>query len=221
MANITQDQAMRDLSFLLGESSVPTSGVEDRETFIQRALERVYRLHDFPMNKINATVPLIAGVASLPVNMGQDGLRDVREVLPGTRNDRVYTSIPYEDQDNYDGGSYRYWLEGYESAYTLHTNEPNDATLRIRYETSVPVVNASIPTPFPSSMALARGALVYYRQAEDPQADIAQEEAIFQQEVDEVWAKYNRNRPRQPRGRTLYEANGTYLGDVSGSGVVD
>ena len=62
-------------------------------------------------------------------------------------------------------------------------------------------------------MALARGALVYYRQAEDPQADISQEEALFQQELDEVIAQFNRSRPQQ-RAKTLQEVAGTYTGDI-------
>ena len=63
-------------------------------------------------------------------------------------------------------------------------------------------------------MALARGAMVYFRQAEDPQADISQDEAIFQQEVDEVWKRYRRSRP-QRRIRDLYETNGTFVGDTT------
>ncbi len=35
---------MTDLSYILGEQSVPTSGVEDRKAFIQRTLEEVHRV---------------------------------------------------------------------------------------------------------------------------------------------------------------------------------
>jgi len=59
--------------------------------------------------------------------------------------------------------------------------------------------------------------LIYQRQAEDPQADISQEEALFQNELDEVISQYNRSRP-QPRAITLHEASGTYVGDISQTG---
>jgi hypothetical protein len=34
MASLTQTTVMQDLSYLLGETSVPSSGVEDRQAFI-------------------------------------------------------------------------------------------------------------------------------------------------------------------------------------------
>lgn len=219
MSQITLTTVLEDLSFLLGESSVPTTGIEDRTRFIQRALERVYRAYDWPMNKVTATIQMTTGSGALPTNLRQDSEMDVREVLAGTNNDNIYYQIPYEDQDTYSAGSYRYWLSGYEGAYTINTSETaTSPILTVRYSTTTPIINASIATPFPSSMALARGALVYYRQAEDPQADIGQEEALFQQEIDEVIASYNRARP-QPRGRTLHEMNGTYIGDITNMGV--
>lgn len=216
MATTNLTTVMQDLSYLLGETSVPTSGVEDRQRFVQLALERVYRAYDFPMNRATATVALVSGIATLPTNVHQDGILDIREVVSGVGTDHRYAQIPYEMKDDYPQGQYRYWVDGYEGAYTLNTIE-SDATLQIRYETTAPQINASITTPFPSSMCLARGALVYVRQAEDPQADIAQEEALFQQELDEVIAQYNRKRP-QPRAKTLHEVTGTYPGDIEDAG---
>lgn len=218
MADITQTQAMQDLSYLLGETAVPTTGVEDRQTFIQRALERVYRAYDFPMNKVIATVALAGGVATLPSNVHQDSSLDIRFIGAGVGADQVYRQIDYMDQDNYGPGTYAYWLTGYEGNYVLNTNETTANTLTLRYETTTPVISATISTPFPSSMALARGALIYYRQAEDPQADVAQEEYFFEQELNEVIAQYNRSRP-MPRARTLHEVSGTYIGDISGNGA--
>jgi hypothetical protein len=213
MADITQTQVLQDLSFLLGESAIPNNGIEDRKTFIQRALERVYRLHDFPMNKITATVALISGTATLPSTLGQDSKIDARD---GQNN--VFDQIPYEEQQNYIKGSHKYWLEGYEGSNTYFLKSLDaDVVLKLRFTTTVPLINGSISTPFGSSMALARGALVYYRQAEDPQADISQDEAIFQEEVDEVWKRYRRSRP-QKRIKDLYEVNGTFVGDTNQTG---
>ena len=218
MGAVNQTTVMEDLSFLLGESSVPSTGVEDRKRFIQRALDRVYRAYDWPMNKVTATISMVAGIASLPSNVQQDSILDIRSVQAGVGDDYVYQQVPYGDLDDYPTGQYRYRLTGYEGTYVLQSSETSNDTLQIRYETTSPIINASISTPFPSSMCLARGALVYYRQAEDPQADIAQEEALFQQELDEVIAQYNRGRP-QPRARTLHEAYGTYPGDITDQGA--
>jgi Ca2+-binding RTX toxin-like protein len=208
--NLTDVQT--DLSYLLGEQTVPTSGIEDRTRFIQVALERAYRAYDFPMNKLTATVALVSGVATLPTTVLQDSVLDVREVVSGSANDHIYKQVDYTESDTPTQGSYTYWLDGYEGAYTLKTNE-NDATLTIRYSNAVPTLNASISSPFPSSMALARGALIYVRQSEDPQADISQEEALFQAELDEVISAYSRSRPRR-RMVSLHEASKTYIGDL-------
>lgn len=216
MAAVNQSDVMTDLSYLLGESSVPATGTEDRQRFIQRTLDRVYRAYDWPMNKVTATVAMVGGIATLPTNVHQDSIIDIREVVAGVGTDHIYTVIPYSDLDNYPSGTYNARITGYEGTYVLQSSETN-ATLSLYYETTSPIINASIATPFPSSMALARGALVYYRQAEDPQADIAQEEYLFQLELEEVIAQYNRGRP-QPRARTLHEVQGTYPGDIVDTG---
>lgn len=218
MAATSQTTVMEDLSFLLGESSVPTSGTEDRQRFIQRALDRVYRAYDFPMNKVIATVAMVNGVATLPTNVHQDSVLDIRQVVAGVGTDHVYTQVPYSMTDDFPTGTYNYDLRGYEGSYTLVSSETTTSgVLTIQYETTTPIINASITTPFPSSMCLARGALVYYRTAEDPQADIGQEEYVFQQELDEVIAQFNRSRP-QGRAKTLHEVQGTFPGDINDTG---
>ena len=217
MASLTLTTVMTDLSYMLGETSVPTTGTEDRQRFIQLALERAYRAYDFPFSKVLATVAMVAGVATLPSNVHQDSIIDIRLVNSGVGDDYIFTSLPYGQLDDYQTGSYKYRLTGYEGSYVLTSSETSNGTLSLYYQTTAPQINASISTPFPSSMALVRGALIYQRQAEDPQADISQEEALFQNELDEVISQYNRSRP-QPRAITLHEASGTYVGDISQTG---
>lgn len=218
MAYITQTSVLQDLSYLLGETSVPSSGIEDRQAFIQRTLERVYRAYDFPYDKGLATVQLSGGVASLPTQIHVDSILDIRKVGTGPGSDQVYTQVEYKDQNDFAPGTWRYWLTGTEGSYQFHTNETTADILTIFYENTTPVLSASIGTPFPSSMVLARGALVYLRQAEDPQADVSQEEAIFQMELDEVISQYNRSKP-PTRGRTLHEMGHTWIGDVDDVGT--
>lgn len=218
MAYITLDTIQQDLAYLLGEQSAPAATNSDyapRTAFIQRALERAYRAYDFPMNKMIATVQAVSGVATLPTVVNQDSELDVREVVDGIMNDKIYKAVDYSEQDTFGPGDYTYVLNGYGGTYVLNTSETSTSPiLTIRYSSSAPVLNASVGTPFPSSMALARGALIYYRQAEDPQADIGQEEALFQQELDEIIAAYNRSRP-QRRMISKHEKDGTYIGDVT------
>jgi hypothetical protein len=215
MAYTTQTDVLQDMSFLLGESTVPTSGIEDRQRYIQRTLERVYRAHNFPMHQVTATLTVTSGAGTIPSTIHQDGIVDVREVVTGTNNDLIYTQVAITDLDNYGSGDYRYALTGYEGSgtYTISTSETGSQVLTVRGEGVAPTINGSIGTPFPSPMCLAQGALVYYRMAEDPQADVSQQEALFQNELDEVIAQYNRNRDQQ-RALSAEEAAGTFIGDV-------
>ena len=157
------------------------------------------------MNTVLATIQMTAGIGTLPTNVGQDGLLDVREVNAGPYTDNVYVQTSYAESNNFATGDYAYWLQGYEGNYTIYTSETSGSDpnpiLTLLYTTSVPVLNASINSNFPSSMTVALGALKYYRLAEDPYTDVTPYENMFQLEMAEVIANVNRNRA-QIRGIT-------------------
>lgn len=212
MSSINQTDILLDMSYLLGEQSIPTSGIEDRKAFIQRALERIYRLYDFSEFKSIATVTITNGQGTLPTDIGESPDMDVRVVNSGNGNDYIFEQIPYEEQDKYSAGDYKYWLTGSAGDYTINTNDTVSA-LTIRYIEEAPTINASITTSFPSSMVIARGALVYYKQAENPLADVSQDEALFQSELQEVIQRQIRNNPIV-RAKGIQELNDTYTGSV-------
>lgn len=219
MANlISLTDVQEDLAYLLGETTVPSSGTEDRQRFIQRSLERIYRIYDFEMNKLNATVTLTSGIGTLPSNARPYPDLDVRVVNSGTDDDYVFTRIPYEEQDKYQQGDYKYWLTtdpttGYVKINSVETTTP---AVSVRYSATAPIINASISTPFPSAMVIAKGALVYYRQAEDPQADVVPEEDQFLKELREVVSSQNRNKSNSQRAKTLQEIEGYNTGQRVG-----
>ena len=192
------------------------------QTYVQRSLERIYRAYNFPMNTVLATIQVTAGIGTLPTNIGQDGLIDVREINSGPYADKVYSEVSYQESNNYSVGDYAYWLQGYGGNYTIYTSETSGSDLNpvlsLLYITSVPILNASINTNFPSSMVVALGALKYYRLAEDPYTDVSPYENMFQLEMAEVIADVNRNRA-QVRGRTQLEQWGTYTGDITTVGA--
>lgn len=217
MSVINQTDVLLDLSYLLGESSIPTSGIDDRKAFIQRGLQRIVRLYDFDEMYALATVSLTLGgnafySGALPADAAESPSLDVRVINPGTNDDYVFTKIPYTDQDEAIAGDYKYWLTGSANDYTMTTRD-NVSNVVVRYLQSAPTINASISTTFPSSIVIARAALVYYRQAENPMADIAQDEALFKTELEEVIARQNRNRP-VGRAKSIMEINDVYTGLV-------
>lgn len=216
MASINQTDVLQDMSYLLGEASVPTSGIDDRKRFIQRGLERIARLYDFDEMYALATVSLTLNgrfyTGALPSDSGESPSLDVRVLNNGSNDDYVFDKIPYEDQDKYQVGDYKYWLTGSANDYTINTRD-NVGNVTVRYLQKAPTINASISTTFPSSMVIARAALVYYRQAENPLADISQDEALFQRELEEVIARQQRNRS-VGRAVGIQEVNDEFTGQV-------
>lgn len=209
---ITQTDVLLRMSYLLGEQTIPTTGIEDRKQFINDALERIYRSYNFNETYAVATVSITNGVGTLPSDIGESPAVDVRVINAGSNNDYVYEQIPYEDQDKYVDGDYKYWLTGSAGNYTLNTKDTQSQVI-VRYIQESPQINASVSTTFPSAMTIARGALVYYRLAENPDADTSQDEAFFQKELQEVISRQQRNRPVR-RVKSVMELNDHYTGRV-------
>lgn len=214
---INQSDVLLDMSYLLGEASVPTTGIDDRKQFIQRGLERIARLYDFDEMYAIATISLTISnnnfyTGSLPADAGESPKLDVRTINPGTNDDYVFSQVPYDEQDKALAGDYKYWLTGSVGGYTMTTRD-NVGSVTARYLQKAPSINASISTTFPSSMVIARAALVYYRQAENPLADIAQDEALFKSELEEVISRQQRNRPVF-RAVSIMELNNKFTGQI-------
>lgn len=210
--SVNQTDIMTQLSYLLGEQTVPTSNVADRQSFIQRTVEEVYRAYPWPQAMANATLTVTNYTATLASNYYPQGYLDVREVTSGAQDDDVYDQIPYEEHDDYEEGQYRYWLTGGDPNYVINTKEDASA-LSVRYMTKPPTVNASITVPFDDPMLFALGALRYVRIGENPEADITQEEDNFQLKLDQLIGVNNRGKPRK-RIQTLASKDGWRTGNV-------
>lgn len=217
MAAVNQTQVLQDMSYLLGEQSVPTTSIDDRKQFIQNGLTRILTL--FPFDDVNNLATLSVTntgnfyQATLPLDINFRAEMDVRVINPGTGDDYVFDQVTYSQQDDWTQGDNKYWYTGSEGNYTLFTRESYPA-LSLRYYAAAPTINASVSTTFPSSLIIARAAIVYYRQSENPQADVSVDEALFQKELAELVAREQLNRP-QRRARSIAEKFGKYTGDVS------
>lgn len=195
---INQTDVLEDLAFLEGNQSVPTSGIDDWKRFIQRTLDETWIQYPWDFAKTLATVAVTNGVATLASGAMAEGILDVRYVNSGTSDDLQFIEIPYNERDSYSAADYRYWLTGHTPNPVLNT-VATDSPLLVQYMSLPPQINASVSAPFPDSMIIALGAQRYVRKAENPLADISQEEANFQQKVENLWSQYNRARPRKAR----------------------
>lgn len=194
--SVSLDDVRNDITYLLGNETQISPWPASYDNFIQKALERITRYTDFDFGQTTATISLTSGIGSLPTNARQSPELDVRESVAGLDNDNVFTPVPYQDRDKYGPGDYRYWLTTESTGVqTINTTEPTVANVTARYSLAAPTLNASIGTNFPSSMVIAKGALVYIREAEDKDADTAPEDAKFRIELEEVIAAMQRNQP--------------------------
>lgn len=210
--NVSQDDVLLDLAMLEGNQSVPSSNIDDWKRFIQRTLEEAWIAYPWEFSKLTATIAVSNGVATLASGAMADAIYDVRVPVSGTGDDHVYTPIPFDELDDYAPGTYHYAITGATPNPVINTVD-TDSTLQVWYASLPPQINASVTTKFPDSMILALGAQRYVRKSENPQADIAQEQAFFQDRLDELWSRYNRNKPRKARKFLSRNSTGTVGGD--------
>lgn len=208
--------ARQALANLMGEETVSTSWPSSRDNALNWSLERIARYYDFDFGK--KSLNITTNSSGQYTFLTADGVRrdpdmDVRILVAGASNDHIFTPVDQVNFDNYSSGDYVYYLStDATGAMTLVTSEPN-STLAIRASRIAPTLSSTVPSEFPSALAIAKGALIYIREFEDKDADTSVEDAKFQQIVQEViGAEQRAAGPR--RAVTRQEMRGRYTGDV-------
>lgn len=194
------DQAQLALASLLFQSNVPQGEQSRRAFFITSAVQRLYRSFDYDMAE-----------QTVEIATDSDGLGDLSDLALGPTpaiqfvNDGVrnYDFIFARNATGAAQGDFKYWvIVNEDGQWELHSTEP-DTTLTITYW-QAPDISSSQAVTF-TPMVIGKGALIYYRQAQDPEADTSVEEDQFKQEVSEIIEKQNRTRPQRqaenPRDR--------------------
>jgi hypothetical protein len=209
---VNQTQVMETLSYLLGENSVPTSGIAvSRRNFIQRTLEEVYRAYPWPFAQANATLAIVDGNATLPADF--DYQHKIYGYFYAGDTQTGLEEINIGDSDLYVQNQNKFWVEHISNGtYKIVTKDNDYSSVLISYQIVPPVINASIYTPFNDSGALALGARRYVKLGENPDADISQDEALFQKRLGESISATQVNRPIK-KNRKVYYANNYRLGE--------
>lgn len=125
--------------------------------------------------------------------------------------DSRFQEIDYRSKDSYDTSAYVYWLTGNAETgnYTLNLNQTNASIVTIQFVIKAPILNnASDTFGMPNGEVIAaKGALMYYRLQEDPQADVTPEAQAFEAEISRLLQMENRGKPIT-KALTLSEARG-------------
>lgn len=197
---VTMDSLMTELSGALGETSVPTSGVDNRKTFLQRSYEDAWKLYPFPFTMTDTTLDFSSGVAELPDDFLEGGhcvlLNDGKEV----------GQIDFADQGTAQPGFYIRYNSGTYEAVLLNVA---DGSYAFRYQYETPdLTQANASGPYPNPTTIVKGAIRYVVKADNPEADNAQEIATFTAACQEDYAPFNRSRMRHRRATSIAEIYG-------------
>lgn len=210
---VSQANIEQTLAFMLGENQTPTGAVAtQRQNFIQRTLEEVYRAYPWSFAGTTATLTIASGLATLPTDF--DSQHKIYAYFYNGDTQTETREINFGDQDMYITDDYKFWIEHISNGvYKLVTKDTGYTLAVVRYQSVAPTLNASTDTPFPDISTLALGARRYIKIGENPDADISQDEALFQKRLGENIAAEQVNRPLR-RHRKVYYANNYRLGEV-------
>lgn len=209
---VTMPQLMTELSYLLGEVSVPTSGVDGRKTFLQRALEDAWKLYPWPFSLTDTTLTFTSGVATLPDDFLPEGHYYI------IQNGKQIGETTFEDKSLSKGTAfYTFFSEG-DYKVQLISGGVNDTTttesLEFRYQYTTPDLTTSDTKKayYTNPRTIALGALRDNVKADNPEADNSQEVQAFVASAQEDYSAFNRIRSRNRRAVSLSERNGYSIG---------
>lgn len=203
---ITMPQLMTELSYLLGEVSVPTSGVDSRKTFLQRALEDAWKVYPWPFSMTDTTLQFTSGIAVLPANFLPEGHYFLSKTA------KPIDETDYTDRNSLIGvGYYLRFTSGVYEAVLLNST---DFLAELRYQTVVPDLSLSDLTTayYTNPKTLALGAMRQTVKADNPEADNSQEIETFQAAVQEDYSAFNRIKNRNRRIMSVGEKSGHATG---------
>lgn len=210
---VTMPLLMTELSYLLGEVSVPTSGVSGRKIFLQRALEDVWKLYPWPFSLTDTTLQFTLGVATLP----DDFLPEGHYYL--IQNGKELFEAEYGRKDLQTGSSfYTYFDQGDYKAKLINSGIVDTTTstlLDFRYQYTLEELNSNdlLSAYYPNPKTIALGALAQVVKADNPEADNAQESSAFLVAAQEDYSAFNRIRMRNKRAHSVAEKNGHSTGE--------
>jgi hypothetical protein len=206
----TQTDYMTTLAFVRGESQTPNGNVDNRKEFVQATLEEIYAAFPFPWNKAaNVALTITSGVAALPTDVSREHPLHIR--YAGT--DQPYNEVVIEDQDSVNEGDNIFWTTSDDGeTYDLNTKETVE-NLYITYQKVAPIVSATVTSPINNKMLVALGANRYMKMADDPNADISQDESLFSKRLQQYIAPFKLNNPSRRR-RTAQTEAGHHTGKV-------
>lgn len=212
MATINQSDILTTLAYLLGERSVNATTSAPRADFIQQTLTEAYQAYPWRFARTNATLSISNGIATLPTNYDDSQLAHVKF------NNGVDVEIDLVDPDDSEdlaNGDRAAWVENIgDDTFVLKTKDTDVTTALVRYQRKAPVLDSAgtVVTAYPNKMTIALGARRYVKLGQNPDADISQDEKVFQNKLSQDIAFQQVNAPRKRR-KSAQSQTGSSTGD--------
>lgn len=213
MALIYNNDFLLELAYMMGERAVNATTTAPRTNFIQDALQDAYKAYPWRFARANATLIVDNGLATLPTNYDDSHIAYAKFDNGGVADD-VHLIDP-DDEDEVQDGSRLAWVEsiGDGDRYVIKLRDSDVSILRFRYQKLPPVLSTpSVGTPYPNKATIALGARRYVKLGQNPDADISQDQKIFERELAKDIAAHQVPAPRKSR-RTRHDRTGRYTGD--------
>lgn len=209
---INQSDILTTVAYLLGERSVNATTSAPRADFVQETLREAYQAYPWRFARTNATVIFSSGIATLPTNYDDSHTAFVK-FTSGT--EIALDLVDADDSKDLADGNRAAWIESVaDDVFVLNTKDSDVSTATIRYQKKAPVLDSSgtIVTPYPNKMTIALGARRYVKLGQNPDADISQDEKVFQNKLAQDIAFQQIAAPRKRR-RTAQGQTGNSTGD--------
>lgn len=208
MALLYQNDFLTTLAYLMGERSVNSTTSTARADFIQTALADAYKAYPWRFARTNATLSVVSGVATLPTDYDNNHLAYAKYDNGGYVQDIDF--IDADDEDDLTDGDRAAWVEaiGDGDRFILRTKDSDVSTVRFRYQKQAPLLaTASVGTPYFNKRTIALGARRDVKLGQNPDADISQDQAIFEREIAKDIAAHQVNAPRKRRRTAQGQTN--------------
>jgi hypothetical protein len=197
------------LAYLMGERTVQSTTTAQRTKFIQNTLDEIYRSYKWPFATSRVSLAVSAGVASLPSTF--DYQHGIEPYFYQGDTQTGLEVIEESDQQSWNDGDYKVWLQAQsDGTYLVKTKDTID-NVTVQFQEKAPTVGASTYTPFDDEHVVALGARRYVKLSQDPNADISQDEDLFQKRLTEIIAATQVSNPKR-RMRFINNANSYRLG---------
>lgn len=208
----SQSDILTTLAYLLGERTVNATTSAPRADFIQQTLEEAYQAYPWRFAQANATLTFSSSIATLPTNYDDSQKSHVKFT---SGSEITLDEIDRDDSEQVVDGDRAVWIYPVgDDTYVLRTRDSDVTAVDFKYQKKAPVLdaNASVVTPYPNKMTIALGARRYVKLGQNPDADISQDEKIFQNKLSSDIAFHEVPKPRKRR-RYAQGQTGSHTGE--------